>query len=212
MSIPFIDLKAQRARLKDGIDAAVMRVLDHGGYVMGPEVGQFEKELGAFGQAAHVLSCANGTDALALPLMAWGIGRGDAVFCPSFTFAATAEVVPWTDATPVFVDVLPDTYNMDPAHLERAIEEVKAKGEVKGAKIWNHINIRATGVQAVSLWLNPTLIDFSKPSLIRINGQQLGVAKMIPHDVGVLLETLHKTGDRSRLFTARVDIKVGGGN
>ena len=130
MSIPFIDLKAQRARLKDGIDAAVMRVLDHGGYVMGPEVGQFEVELGAFGRAAHVLSCANGTDALALPLMAWGIGRGDAVFCPSFTFAATAEVVPWTDATPVFVDVLPDTYNMDPAHLERAIEEVKAKGEL----------------------------------------------------------------------------------
>jgi dTDP-4-amino-4,6-dideoxygalactose transaminase len=130
MSIPFIDLKAQRARLKDGIDSAVMRVLDHGGFVMGPEVGQLEAELGAFGQAAHVLSCANGTDALALPLMAWGIGRGDAVFCPSFTFAATAEVVPWTDATPVFVDVLGDTYNMDPAHLERAIAEVKAKGEL----------------------------------------------------------------------------------
>jgi dTDP-4-amino-4,6-dideoxygalactose transaminase len=130
MSIAFIDLKAQRARLKDRIDAAVMRVLDHAGYVMGPEVAEFERRLGAFGGAAHVLSCANGTDALALPLMAWGIGRGDAVFCPSFTFAATAEVVPWFDATPVFVDILPDTLNIDPEHLERTILEVKAKGEL----------------------------------------------------------------------------------
>jgi UDP-2-acetamido-2-deoxy-ribo-hexuluronate aminotransferase len=130
MSIAFIDLKAQRARLKDRIDAAVMRVLDHAGYVMGPEVGQFERLLGDFGRAAHVLSCANGTDALALPLMAWGIGAGDAVFCPSFTFAATAEVVPWFGATPVFVDVDRHTYNLDPAHLEQAIEQVKAKGEL----------------------------------------------------------------------------------
>ena len=130
MSIAFIDLKAQRARLRDRIDAAVARVLDHGGYVLGPEVGQFEAQLAAFGGARHALSCANGTDALALPLMAWGIGRGDAVFCPSFTFAATAEVVPWFDATPVFVDILPDTYNMDPASLERAIVEVRAKGEL----------------------------------------------------------------------------------
>jgi dTDP-4-amino-4,6-dideoxygalactose transaminase len=130
MSIAFIDLKAQRARLKDRIDAAVARVLDHGGYVLGPEVAEFERQLAAFGAARHALSCANGTDALALPLMAWGIGRGDAVFCPSFTFAATAEVVPWFDATPVFVDVLPDTYNIDPASLERAIAEVKARGEL----------------------------------------------------------------------------------
>jgi dTDP-4-amino-4,6-dideoxygalactose transaminase len=135
MSIPFIDLKAQRARLKDGIDAAVMRVLDHGAFVMGPEVGEFESRLGAFGQAAHVLSCANGTDALALPLMAWGVGRGDAVFCPSFTFAATAEVVPWTDATPVFVDVDAHTYNMDATHLERAIAEVEARGELRPAAV-----------------------------------------------------------------------------
>jgi len=129
-SIAFIDLKAQRARLKPQIDAAVMRVLDHGQFVMGPEVAELERRLGAFGAAAHVLSCANGTDALALPLMAWGIGRGDAVFCPSFTFAATAEVVPWFDASPVFVDVRPDTYCMDADHLERAIEEVKTKGEL----------------------------------------------------------------------------------
>ena len=131
MSIPFIDLKAQRARLKDGIDAAVMRVLDHGGFVMGPEVGEFEQRLGEFGAAAHVLSCANGTDALALPLMAWGVGAGDAVFCPAFTFTATAEVIPWTDAEPVFIDVDAKTYNMDPGHLEAAIEATLKEGRLK---------------------------------------------------------------------------------
>ena len=135
MTIAFIDLKAQQARLRDRIDAAIARVLDHGGYVMGPEVAEFERRLAAFGEAKHALSCASGTDALALPLMAWGIGRGDAVFCPSFTFAATAEVVPWFEATPVFVDILPDTYNLDPVQLERAIQEVKAKGELRPAVI-----------------------------------------------------------------------------
>ena len=135
MTIAFIDLKAQQARLRDRIDAAIAKVLDHGGYVMGPEVAEFERRLAAFGGASHALSCASGTDALALPLMAWGIGRGDAVFCPSFTFAATAEVVPWFEATPVFVDILPDTYNIDPDQLERAIEEVKAKGELNPAAV-----------------------------------------------------------------------------
>jgi dTDP-4-amino-4,6-dideoxygalactose transaminase len=127
----FIDLKAQQRRIRSRIDAAISRVLDHGAYVLGPEVRQFEAELAAFGGAKLALSCANGTDAVALPLMAWGVGPGDAVFCPSFTFAATAEVVPWTGATPVFVDILADTYNMDPAHLELAIAEVKARGELK---------------------------------------------------------------------------------
>jgi dTDP-4-amino-4,6-dideoxygalactose transaminase len=128
--LPFIDLKAQQNRLRDRIDAAIARVLDHGQYILGPEVTRFEQEMAAFGQVKHVVSCANGTDALALPLRAWNIGPGDAVFCPSFTFAATAEVVPWFGATPVFVDVLPDTYNLDPASLEKAIAEVAAKGEL----------------------------------------------------------------------------------
>ncbi len=126
--IPFIDLAAQQARLKPAIDVAIQRVLAHGGYVMGPEVRAFEAQLAEFGQARLALSCGNGTDALALPLMAWDIGVGDAVFCPSFTFAATPEVIPWTGATPVFVDILPDTYNLDPDHLEAAIEAVKRQG------------------------------------------------------------------------------------
>jgi dTDP-4-amino-4,6-dideoxygalactose transaminase len=130
MSMPFIDLAAQQRRIRDKIDAAIAAVLDSGAYVMGPQVREFEAQLAAFGQAGKALSCANGTDAIALPLMAWGVGAGDAVFCPSFTFAATPEVVPWVNATPVFVDVLPDTYNLDPAKLEAAIADVKAKGEL----------------------------------------------------------------------------------
>ena len=130
MSMPFIDLAAQQRRIRDKIDAAVARVLDSGAYVMGPQVREFEAKLATFGQAELALSCANGTDAIALPLMAWGIGEGDAVFCPSFTFAATPEVVPWVGATPVFVDILPDTFNLDPARLEAAIAGVKAEGKL----------------------------------------------------------------------------------
>lgn len=130
MSMPFIDLAAQQRRIRDKIDAAIAAVLDSGAYVMGPQVREFEAQLAAFGQAQKALSCANGTDAIALPLMAWGVGPGDAVFCPSFTFAATPEVVPWVNATPVFVDVLPDTYNLDPAKLEAAIADVKAQGRL----------------------------------------------------------------------------------
>ena len=102
VSIPFIDLAAQQARLKPQIDAAIARVLAHGQYVMGPEVGLFERQLAAFAGAEHAVSCANGTEAVALPLMAWEIGPGDAVFCPSFTFAATGEVIPWLGASPRF--------------------------------------------------------------------------------------------------------------
>ena len=130
MSIPFIDLQAQRLRIADRIDAAVIAAVHGGQWVMGPQVREFEQKLAVFGEAKHALGCANGTDALALPLMAWGVGRGDAVFVPSFTFAATAEVVPWFDAEPVFVDIDPATYNMDPAHLEAAIEATRAEGRL----------------------------------------------------------------------------------
>jgi UDP-2-acetamido-2-deoxy-ribo-hexuluronate aminotransferase len=130
MTIPFIDLQAQRLRLAGKIEAAVQEAVVGGAWVMGPQVRQFEADLAAFGQAKHALGCANGTDALVLPLMAWGVGAGDAVFCPSFTFTATAEIVPWTNAEPVFVDVDPVTYNIDPARLEAAIEGVKAGGRL----------------------------------------------------------------------------------
>ena len=130
MSIAFIDLAAQQRLLRPKIDAAIARVLDSGAYIMGPDVKTFEAQLAEFAGAKHALSCANGTDAIVLPLMGWDVGPGDAVFCPSFTFAATGEVIPWTGATPVFVDIRPDTYNMDPERLEAAIQAIKAEGRL----------------------------------------------------------------------------------
>ena len=128
MSIPFIDLKAQRRRLGSRVDEAIARVVDHGGYIMGPEVHELESRLAAFCGAKHCVSCANGTDALGLVLMAWGIRPGDAVFVPAFTFVSTAEVVAWLGATPVFVDVADDSFNMDPASLEAAIAAAPQMG------------------------------------------------------------------------------------
>ena len=126
--IPFIDGAAQRRRLGSAIDEAVARVLAHCQFVMGPEVQAFEKDLAAFCGAKHAISCASGTDALLLVLLAKGIGRGDAVFCPAFTFCATAEVVALLGATPVFVDIDEWTFNIDIASLKRAIPVAKQKG------------------------------------------------------------------------------------
>ena len=128
MTMPFIDLAAQQSRIRAKVDAAITKVLDDGAYIMGPEVKQFEDQLSAFCGAKHSLSCANGTDALSLALMALGIKAGDAILVPSFTFAATAEVVPFIGATPIFVDVLPDTFNMDPESLKRGIQHAKSLG------------------------------------------------------------------------------------
>ncbi len=126
--VPLIDLQAQRQRIGSRIEAAIKRVLDHGAYIMGPEVYEAEKRLAALCGAQHVVSCSNGTSAMVMALMAWDIGRGDAVFVPSFTFTATAEVAAIVGATPVFVDVLPDTFNMDPDSLERAIAVAEQTG------------------------------------------------------------------------------------
>ncbi len=126
--VPLIDLKAQQTRIAARIDAAIKRVLDHGAFIMGPEVLEAERRLGAMCGAQHVISCSNGTTAMVMALMAWDVGRGDAVFVPSFTFTATAEVAAIAGATPVFVDVLPDTFNMDPDSLTRAIAVAEQTG------------------------------------------------------------------------------------
>lgn len=128
MTIEFIDLKAQQARIKDKLDARIQAVLAGGAYIMGPEVRELEGELAKFCGAKHALTCANGTDALHLALMALGAKAGDAVFCPSFTFAATAEIVPHVGATPVFVDVDGRTFNMCVESLKRAIVHAKEIG------------------------------------------------------------------------------------
>jgi len=126
----FIDLQAQRAQISDRIDAAISKVLGHGQFILGPEVQEFERRLGVYCNAPHTLSCANGTDAILLALRAWNIGPGDAVFCPSFTYVATAEVIALLGATPVFIDIDRDTYTSCPHSLEQAISEVKTHGDL----------------------------------------------------------------------------------
>jgi dTDP-4-amino-4,6-dideoxygalactose transaminase len=117
-----VDLQAQRRRLGGGIERAVARVLEHGQFIMGPEVAELERRLAAFSGVAHAVTCASGTDALLLALLAWEVGRGDAVYLPSFTFSATAEAAALAGAVPVFVDVRPDTFNLDPDSLRAAVE------------------------------------------------------------------------------------------
>jgi dTDP-4-amino-4,6-dideoxygalactose transaminase len=126
--IPFIDVAAQRRRLGGAIDAAVARVMGHCQFILGPEVRAFEAELAAFCGAKHVVTCASGTDALVLALRAKGIGSGDAVICPSFTFCATAEVVALVGATPVFVDVDAATFNIDVKGIAGAVAAAKRAG------------------------------------------------------------------------------------
>src|SRR5437660_11886185 len=120
-SIPFIDVAAQRRRLGARIDEAVRRVMDHCQFINGPEVRELEQALSEFCGARHAIGVASGTDALVLVLMAKGIGRGDAVICPSFTYAASPESVALVGATPVFAEVNETTFNLDPAGIERAV-------------------------------------------------------------------------------------------
>ncbi|KQX39172.1 DegT/DnrJ/EryC1/StrS family aminotransferase [Variovorax sp. Root434] len=119
--IEFIDLKTQQARIKDQIDAAIQRVLAHGQYILGPEVAELEEKLAAYTGARHCITVANGTDALQIAQMALGIGPGDEVITPGFTYIATAETVALLGAKPVYVDIDARTYNLDPALLETAI-------------------------------------------------------------------------------------------
>jgi dTDP-4-amino-4,6-dideoxygalactose transaminase len=141
--VPLVDLQAQRRRLGKRIDDALLRVCEHANFIMGGEVAEFERRLAEFCGTRHALGCGNGTDALLLGLMAKGVGPGDAVFCPTFTFAATAEVVALVHATPVFVDVLEDTFNIDPDSLINAIETARSA------------RLRPVGILAVDLFGQP---------------------------------------------------------
>ena len=128
--IQFIDLQAQRKRIGEPMNKAIMAAVEGGQWIMGPQIKELEQKLAEFAGVKHAIACANGTDSLMIVLRAWEIGPGDAVFVPAFTFAATAEVVALVGATPVFVDVLDDTFNMDPASLETAIALVKKDGKL----------------------------------------------------------------------------------
>ncbi|ENM3878829.1 DegT/DnrJ/EryC1/StrS family aminotransferase [Vibrio cholerae] len=127
----FIDLAAQYQHLKTRIDRRIHKVLDHGHYIMGPEVFELEDKLSEYVGAKHSITCANGTDALTLAMMVLGIKEGDAVFCPTFTFFATAETIAFANATPIFVDSDIATYNICPIDLEVRIKNVIAEGRLK---------------------------------------------------------------------------------
>ena len=130
MALPFIDLKTQLSHIENEIREAINGVLTHGRYIMGPEIGELESKLAEWAGMNHVVSCSSGTDALLLPLMAYGVGPGDAVFTTPFTFIATAEVISLLGATPVFVDIDSATYNIDPAALADTVAEVKKEGKL----------------------------------------------------------------------------------
>ncbi|MGN6463030.1 MAG: DegT/DnrJ/EryC1/StrS family aminotransferase [Pseudolabrys sp.] len=151
--IAFIDLAAQQRRIEKEVKQAINTVLAHGQYISGPEVKKLETELAKHSGAKHAVGCSSGTDALVLPLMALDVGPGDAVFVPSFTFAATAEAVALVGATPVFVDCLAATYNMDAKSLEAAIDMIKKEGK-----------LRPVGVIAVGMFGQPA--DFAKIDVI----------------------------------------------
>lgn len=126
----FIDLAAQYQHLKTRIDKRIQNVLDHGQYIMGPEVKELENQLAKYVGVKHAITCANGTDALQLTMMVLGIKAGDAVFCPTFTFFATAEVISFAGATPVFVDSVEATFNICPKDLECQIKQTLAEGQL----------------------------------------------------------------------------------
>lgn len=130
MTMQFIDLAAQYQHLKTKIDARIHKVLDHGHYIMGPEVFELEEKLAEYVGVKHAITCANGTDALTLAMMVLDIKEGDAVFCPTFTFFATAETIAFANATPVFVDSEESTFNICPADLEKRIQQVIAEGKL----------------------------------------------------------------------------------
>jgi dTDP-4-amino-4,6-dideoxygalactose transaminase len=128
---PFIDLKKQFEALRPKMEKAILAVLEGAKYIGGPEIAKLEKALAEYVGVAEVVACGNGTDALTLALLAYGVGPGDAVFCPSFTFIATAEVAALRGATPVFVDIEPKTFNISPADLAHKIELVVKEGSLK---------------------------------------------------------------------------------
>jgi len=152
MSIAFMDLKTQYQGLGKNVLERLEAILEHGRYCQGPEVSELEAKLAEFTNTRFVLGCSSGTDALLIPLMAYGVGPGDAVFTSTFTFFATAEVVSLLGATPVFVDIEEDSFNLDPVKLQEAVARVKAEGK-----------LRPRGIIAVDIFGLPADYDAIAP-------------------------------------------------
>ncbi|MGV8058377.1 MAG: DegT/DnrJ/EryC1/StrS family aminotransferase [Smithellaceae bacterium] len=155
----FIDLAAQQRRIIDNLNANIGKVLAHGNYIMGPEIKELEDKLAAYIGVKHAISCASGTDALLMALMAYNAGPGDAIFTTPFTFIATAEVISLLGATPVFVDVDPKTYNIDPDSLEKAISAVKSGNSKIHPLPANFSRLSPKGIIAVDLFGLPADYD-----------------------------------------------------
>lgn len=170
MTIPFIDLQSQRARISDKIDAAIDRVLAHGRFILGPEVTEFETALASFERADAVIGCANGTDAIVLSLRALDVGAGDAVFCPSYTYTATAEAIVLVGATPVFVDIEPSNYTMCAKSLAAAVDDVISGGEYAPKAV---LTVDLFGHPADYPALLNVITKFNLP-LISDNAQSIG--------------------------------------
>jgi UDP-2-acetamido-2-deoxy-ribo-hexuluronate aminotransferase len=149
MKIDFIDLKTQQNRIRESVERRIQKVLDHGSYVLGPEVKELEESLARYVGRKYCVSCGNGTDALLMALMAYDVKPGEAIFVPPFTFVATAEVVALVGATPVFVDIDERSYNLDPTSLERAITEFSSKKS----------GLRPRGIIPVDLFGQPAEYD-----------------------------------------------------
>jgi len=175
--VQFIDLAAQQARIRADVDAGIAGVLDHGRYIMGPEVAELEAALAAFVGEGDVVSCGSGTDALVMALMARGAGPGHAVFVPSFTFAATAEAVALLGAVPVFVDIDPVSYNLDPVSLEAAVAGLPSGLTAAGVIPVDLFGLPAdyAGIQAVAdaqgLWV---IADAAQGFGGAIDGRRVG--------------------------------------
>lgn len=208
--IPLVNLGAQRQRLGKRINEAVDRVIAHGRFILGPEVAELEQQLAAFAGARHCVACANGTEALALALIAWGVRPGDAVFVPAFTFVATAEVVAWLGATPVFVDVRADTFNIDVSGLEAAITDASERG------------LRPRAVIAVDLFGQPAdypllhavaerhgisvLADAAQSFGATLSGKRVGSLAPITATSFFPVKPLGCYGDGGALFTDSGDL------
>ena len=148
--IPFIDLKTQQRQIRSKIDERIKKVLDHGQYILGPEVKELENELGRFTDAKYVLCCSSGTDALLLALLGLKLKPGDGVIVPSFTFASSAEVMPLLGAIPIFIDVEADTFNLDPEKLNETLETA------------NEMGINVKGIMSVGLFGQPANMNAIK--------------------------------------------------
>ena len=153
--IPFIDLKIQQKRIRSKIDNRIKRVLDHGQYILGPEVKELENELSRFSNSKHVLCCSSGTDALLLALLGLKLQPGDGVIVPSFTFASSAEVMPLLGAVPIFIDVEETTFNLDPTKLKDTLDTA------------NEMGVKVKGIMSVGLFGQPADMKLIKDFAIK---------------------------------------------